>query len=765
LFAAIGRFDVRFRWLIVAVWIGGVIAGVRLLPSLSDVTQSNTVQFLPPSSPSVQAARLAAPFQTRNPAATAVIVADRASGPFTGADSDAMLRMEQAARQVPEVVMVTDLGISGDGKAAQALVTVAPPASNSSTASKKIVDDIRAGFTQSDSPAGLTFHLTGPLAASVDAQNTTGSNITRFTLAFVIVLLFAVYRAALTPLITLLPAGLAVALSGVLIAQMARAGVSVPSIAQLLLIVLVLGAGSDYGLFLSFRFREELARGRDATQALVTAVTRVGEAIAYSGLTVAAALLTLLLAPFGIYRGIGPALAIGIGVMLAASLTLTPALLAIFGRAAFWPNRPQPDRQRPPLWGRLAERVVRRPVVTLAAGVVLFGALAAGLVGYRTGGVSNSVPASSDSSAGAAVLAAHFPKATADSDQLLLRFRSSVWDDPVVLDRAQSQLGGAVVFQSLTGPLGSGPGSLTAAQLASLHQTLGPTAALPPVPPVGNAVDPARYAAYRATAQFISADGRTVQYYAILRAGPVGSSAAADAIPQARTALDAVARTTAAEAHGVAGQDASANDINSASTSSLVMVVPVVLALILILLSLMLRSLVAPWYLALTVGLSYLASLGFAMIVFVHLGGRDGLIFVLPLLLFVFSMALGEDYNILVMSRVREEAHDAPTLSAALTRAIGITGGTVTSAGIILAGTFVVLGLAGGRSDAQQLGFSIAFGVALDTFFVRTLLVPSIAMLLGRWNWWPSALSRVPASDRPGLGPGEELAGTTGSQP
>jgi RND superfamily putative drug exporter len=448
--------------------------------------------------------------------------------------------------------------------------------------------------------------------------------------------------------------------------------------------------------------------------------------------------------------------------MLAASLTLTPALLAIFGRAAFWPVRPKPASRRPMLWGRVAERVVRRPVVTLVAGVILFGALAAGLIGYRTGGLTSSAPANSDSGAGAAVLAAHFPKATIDSDQLLLRFSSSVWDDPAVLAQAQGQLASASVFQSVTGPLGSGPGSLTAAQLAQLHETMGPAAALPTAPPAGSPVDSAFYAAYRATAQFISPDGRTVRYYAVLRAGPVGSTAAAEAIPQATAALDAVARTTGAHAHGVAGQDASANDINSASNTSLVLVVPVVLVLILILLGLLLRSLIAPWYLALTVGLSYLASLGFAMIVFVHLGGNDGLIFVLPLLLFVFSMALGEDYNILVMSRIREEAHDAPTLSVALARAIGITGGTVTSAGIILAGTFVVLGLAGGRSDAQQLGFSIAFGVILDTFFVRTLLVPSIAVLLGRWNWWPSALSRPLTSEPLGLVAGQ-LVDTTQS--
>jgi RND superfamily putative drug exporter len=743
MFEAIAKFDVRFRWLIVAVWIAGVVAGVRILPSLSDVSQSNNVQFLSPSSPSVQAGELATPFRTGNPSGTALIVAGRASGPLTAADRAAVGRAERAALQVPGVVLVRDLGTSKDGSAAEALVTVPAPTASSNTASKKVVDGIRAGFSRAGAPPGLVLHLAGPLAVSVDAGNTTGgNNILRFTLIFVIVLLFIVYRAALAPLITLFPAALAVALSGPLIAEAARAGVSVSSIAQLLLVVLLVGVGSDYGLFLSFRFREELARGGEPREALVTAVTRVGQAITYSGLTVGAALLTLLLAPFGIYRGLGPALAIGVGVMLAASLTLTPALLAIFGRSAFWPGRPKPRPQRAVLWGRVAEQVVRRPVVMLAAGVVLFGALAAGLTGYRTGGLTSSAPPGSDSAAGGAVLATHFPKATVASDQLLMRFESPVWDDPAVLTRAQSRLAGAAVFRSVTGPLGSGPGSLTGDQLAGLHQTLGPAAQLPPALAAGSPVDPTLYAEYRASAQFISPDGRTVQYFAVMRAAPAGSSAAAGAIPQATAVLGAVARRAGARTHGVAGQDASAYDINSASNASVELVVPVVLVLILILLGLLLRSLVAPWYLALTVGLSYLASLGFAMIVFVHLGGSDGLIFVLPLLMFVFSMALGEDYNILVMSRIREEAHHAPTLSAALTRAIGITGGTITSAGIILAGTFTVLGLVGGRGEAQQLGFSIAFGVVLDTFFVRTLLVPSIAILLGRWNWWPSALSR-----------------------
>jgi RND superfamily putative drug exporter len=742
-FRAIGSFDRRFRWLIVAVWIVAVLAAVRLLPSLSSVAQSANAQFLSSSDPSVQAAQLAAPFQTKNPSGTVLIVALRDSGPLTAEDNAAIAREEQAAQQVSEVTAVVDLGVSKDGRAAEALVTVAASALSSDAASLSVVSALRASFAKADAPPGLSFHLTGPLAVAVDAANTNaGNNITRFTLLFVVVLLFVVYRAALAPLITLIPAALAVALSGPLIAELATAGVAVSSISQLLLVVLVLGAGSDYGLFLSFRVREHLAAGQEPGEAVVVAVERVGAAISYSAVVVAVALLALLLAPFGLYRGLGPALAIGIVVMLAASLTLTPALLAIFGRRAFWPTRPAESAQRIGLWGRLAERVVRRPVLTLAVGVVLFGVFSAGLIGYRTGGLTSGSPATSDSAAGAAVVAAHFPKATVGSEQLILRFASPVWDVPSVLTRTQMQLADAPAFESVAGPLGTGSGSLTAEQLAGLHTTLGPAASLPPRPPSGSTVSPDLYAAYRSSAQFISPDGKTIQYYAVPRAGPVGSAAAADAIPAARDALASVAVAVGAEAYGVAGQDATTFDIDRASTASLELVIPVVLVLILILLGLMLRSIVAPWYLALTVALSYLATLGFAMVVFVHIGGSDGLIFVLPLLLFVFSMALGADYNILLMSRIREEAHEAPNLSVALIRAIGITGGTITSAGIILAGTFAVLGLVGGSTQAQQLGFSIAFGVLLDTFFVRTLLVPSIAVLLGRWNWWPSALSK-----------------------
>jgi RND superfamily putative drug exporter len=693
MFAAIARFDIRFRWLIVAVWLVGVVAGVRLLPGLTTVTQAGNGQFLPASSPSVRASQLAAPFQVADPGRTATIVASRSSGPLTAADAVAVTQVERAVRQVPGVSSVRDAGTSPDGLAARAVVTVPGSVSSNNSAATDAVQRIRAAMAHAGAPAGLDLHLAGPLAVDVDARSTESGGITRFTLLFVIVVLFVVYRAALAPLVTLIPAALAVVISGPLIAViMGWAGIGVPPSTQPLLIVLLLGAGTDYGLFLCFRFREELARGAGTRDALVTAVSRVGQALTFSGLIVAAALLTMLLAPSGIYQGIGPSLAIGIAVMLVAALTLMPALLAIFGRAVFWPSRPRPSARRAVMWGRVAAHVVRRPVVMLAAGVVLFGALAAGLIGFRTTGeLGNSPPDGSDSAAGAAVLAAHFPPVTG-TDQLLLRYGAPVTNS-ARLDAAGARLAGDPVFRTVSGP-------------------------------------------------DASPDGRTVLYRAVLRAGPVGSTPAANAVPQAAAALAAAARATGARASGVAGPDASLHDVLASSDASLALVVPAILVLILLLLGLMLRSLVAPWYLALTVGLSYLSSLGFAMIVFVHLGGADGVVFILPLLMFVFSMALGEDYNVLVMSRIQEEARDASSLSEALTGAIGITGTTVTAAGVILAGAFVVLGIAGGGSQTRELGFSIAFSVVLDTFFVRTLLVPSIAMLLGRWNWWPAPMSR-----------------------
>ncbi|EQD36236.1 MMPL domain protein [mine drainage metagenome] len=189
-----------------------------------------------------------------------------------------------------------------------------------------------------------------------------------------------------------------------------------------------------------------------------------------------------------------------------------------------------------------------------------------------------------------------------------------------------------------------------------------------------------------------------------------------------------------------------AYDVQSLSTSDLIHIIPLVAILIALLLAVVMRSLVAPLYLVVSVVLSYLAALGLVAVIFVHLLGQNGINFILPFLMFVFLMALGSDYNILMMTRIREEVQQMP-LRQAVRRAVGMTGTTVSTAGLVLGGTFAVLALAGGGSGGsqiQQIGFGIAAGVFMDTFLIRTLVVPSFVVLLGRWNWWPSKLSRQP---------------------
>jgi RND superfamily putative drug exporter len=252
------------------------------------------------------------------------------------------------------------------------------------------------------------------------------------------------------------------------------------------------------------------------------------------------------------------------------------------------------------------------------------------------------------------------------------------------------------------------------------------------------------YQLYRATSQFVSADGKTIQFQTSLKAGDPSTTAALNAVPAVRDAAQSVVPTLHATDSGVTGEAPALYDISSISNSDLAHVIPIAIIVIGVLLALVMRSLVAPLYLIASVALSYFAALGLAVIVFIEIGGSGGITFILPFLLFIFLLALGEDYNILVMTRIREEAHHLP-LREAVSRAVAVTGTTVTSAGLVLAGTFAVFAVVGGRgaggSQIVDVGIGLAIGVIMDTFVVRTVLVPCTVVLLGRWNWWPSKLS------------------------
>jgi putative drug exporter of the RND superfamily len=736
-FSAIGNFSVRFRWPIVIGWVLITIVSVRAFPGLSDVAKDSQSSFLPANSPSVQAENLAQPFQDSKHGVATLVVA-RQNAPLSAADTQQIAAVETTIRGLQGVLRVQDFGLSPDRHAEQAQVVTDLPPFRAGSDAISLVAAIRGAFP-SDA-AGLQFHLTGTIPAFVDQQSQSKSsmgNIQSFSLLFIIVLLLVAFRALLAPLVTLIPAALVLALASPVIAGATHLGVQVSAITQFILIVLILGAGTDYGLFLVFRTREELRRGLEPKDAVRRAVATVGESITFSALIVIAALMSLIIAQFNFYQSLGPALAIGIALMLMAGLTLLPALLAIFGRAVFWPSRARLVQQpRPSVYGRIAAVAVRRPLPIAIVGSILFGAIALGQIGTTTAGFADqSAPSGTDSSAGDTLISEHYASANLNATEFLFKFPSPIWlhaDDLYTIQSALQTGGG---FATVEGPLTFSGQPLTPAQLVAVHNG-------------GNAQ------AVAALARFVSPDGRTVQFIAV--EPRAGALPIAD-VPRVRALASRTGSSVGAVASGVFGIQPFAYDVDQLSSSDLWHIIPVVAILIAILLAIVMRSLVAPLYLVTSVLLSYLAALGLTALIFVHLGGQSGINFVLPFLMFVFLMALGSDYNVLVMTRIREESHHATTRDA-VRRAIGATGTTVTTAGLILGGTFAVLAFAGGGasggSQIQQIGYGVAFGVVMDTFVVRTILVPAFVVLLGRRNWWPSRLWRdgEPASGDTGAG-------------
>jgi putative drug exporter of the RND superfamily len=789
IFSAIGRFAVRFRWLVLLLWIVGAVAAVTQLPALSSVTQNNNSKFLPASAPSEHAVELAAPFGTANLIPVPVVAA-RSGSPLTPADVTALTALAHQLRTVPTVSQVLEAGRSADGRAEQ-FVALATQGGGNQNQQTDLVNALRAKIAQAGLPAGLRAHLAGDVAIQVDQQKASGNQgneVQDLSIVFIIVLLVLIFRSFTLALVTIAPAVFSVLISGPLVAEAARHGLQVSPLAQFLLIVLVLGAGTDYGLFLVFRVREELRAGQHSAQgdnfpgsrgsggsilsdlvhprpearlAIVTSVTRVGESITFSAATVVAAVLTLLLASFSFYSDLGIPFAIAIGVILIAGLTLLPALLsirlsllavkrtmfrAIFGRPKLLPWNIQ-GTGKTGVWSRVAARIVRRPGLTLGIGVVVFGALAFGALGYVAGGFGGDTtpPAGSDSAAGATLLARYFPQSSANPTNLIFRFSKPAWTDPAPLAAATTQLRATGLFTQVAGPLNPSGAALTPAQYTALHAKLGPAKALPATPPAGVGVPAAAYQIYRATSNYVSPDGRTVQYLTGLKAGDPGNTPALNAVPAIRVATTKVAKSIGAADSGVGGEAPALHDISAISNSDLQRVIPIAILVIGLLLALVLRSLVAPLYLIASVGISFLAALGLSVLLFIKIGGSGGLVFFMPFLMFIFLLALGEDYNILVMTRIREEAQKRP-LREAVARALTATGTTVTSAGLVLAGTFIVFGLVAGSgaggSQFRDIALGLAFGILMDTFLVRTLLVPSTVVLLGRWNWWPSRMSR-----------------------
>jgi putative drug exporter of the RND superfamily len=758
IFVAVGRFSVRYRWLVVITWVLLAAGALAFLPSLGSVVKNDNAAFLPTSAPSVRAQALVTPFQGTGQA-SGVLVASDENGPLSGADQSAVDVIAHLARGVADVTSVTQGPVSADGAARTLGIDFSGSVAGGGPGAARAVGTLRS-IAADHAPPGLQVYVTGSLPELVDQQqagNRTVNRVQIFSILLIVLLLLLAFRATLAPLATLAPAALALAVAGPVIAASTALGVEISSLLQLLLTALVLGAGTDYGLFLIFRYRENLRRGLSPHEAIVASVEKVGQSVTFSAVTVMAALLTLLLASFGLYRGVGPGLAIGIAVVLAVELTFFPALLAILGRAVFWPSVPRPGHVRPGRWGAIAARVSSRPVPAIVVGTLLLGALAGGLVAYAPSGFNpGGAIAGSNSEEGLQALETHFGPSALGVTDVVLRFPRPIWGRLHTLRTVERDLRASGRFSSVDDALDAGGQPVPPAALARAHRLLGPPQDLPAQEPSGDSLPPPLYDAYRAAAQYVSQDGRTVLYKTSLEAGGPGSTSAMQAIPGIRTIVRQVATVVGAQQYGVAGQAAAAADVSSYSGRDVARIAPLVLLILALILGLVLRSAVAPLYLVASVALSYLASLGLAVILFVVVGGQLGINFTLPFFLFVFVMALGEDYNILVMNRIREEAARLP-LRRAVAVALGTTGTTVTSAGLVLAGTFGVLA-AFTSGQVQQIATGLALGILLDTFIVRTLMVPSVAVLLGPWNWWPSKLGRRPA-------PGSIAVVDRGSQP
>jgi RND superfamily putative drug exporter len=751
-YEALARFVVRFRWFVVVFWLA-VAIGTSALPSIGSQINDNNSAFLSNSEPSIHAANLAAPIlgtgDTGN-ISSMQLLAVSSSRPLNSADIAATERLVKLLKLLPKVASIQVASVSADGQAVQLRVRARVSVSATPDEDKVVVDALMAQFPKARPPAGLKFEVAGQIAdvvANGEQSDKNNSEIQLVSIVFIILLLLVVFRSLPAALVTLFPSGLALAIAGRLIGALGSGGLQISSITQILLIVLLLGAGTDYGLFFVFRVREELRAGEEPHAAVEHALVRVGESITASAATVILALLTLLFASFGLYHDLGLPLAVGMCVMLAIGLTLLPALLAIVGRKAFWPSKIAPGSQRDGIWGTVAGALVRRPKTTLSVGLIVFLALAVGALGYKAGdfGGALTAPKGSFAATGDNALAKHFPQTSSNPANLVLTYRGSIWKSPSRIAAAELSLQRSGEFTQLAGPLNPTGPALSVSALSRLYAEFGPPQKLPVSPPPGSKVAPAAYNAYRADALFVSAKGGVIEFIATLKAGDQASTSAMHATPQIRQAVASAARASGAEQSGVAGEAAAIYDINKTANHDLAVVVPIAILAIGLLLAAVLRSAVAPLYLIVSVGLSYLASLGVATLVFIDIGGDGGISFVLPFLMFIFLLALGEDYNILVMTRIREEARGLP-LTEAVIKAISRTGSTVTSAGLILGGTFAVFAVVGGsgagNGDLHAIGFGLAAGILMDTFLVRTLLVPSVVTLLGRWNWWPSQLSR-----------------------
>ena len=664
-------------WVLVALSVGS------LQPRLQESTENDPASFLPKGADSRTVLELVEERFPSGRTVAALVVWQRA-GSLTDADRAAIGGQLDELAGVGPVVSPLEPGaeeqglLSPDGSTA---VAVIPIGSSTIEEIEPAVEEIRSVVGGGE---GLESWVTGPAAVSVDAVEIFGSidaTLLLATSALILVLLLLIYRSPVVAVVPLVVVALAYTVAAGLVYLLVSQGwLQVNGQTTGILIILMFGAGTDYCLLIVARYREELRRYEDKHEAMAKALVHTSPAILSSGGTVVCAMLVLLVTSLN--SSTGPVFATGVAVTMVAGLTLLPALLTIVGRRAFWPVVPrfgEEAKEGGGIWHRIGSAVARRPAATAVATVALLLVCAAGnavdLPGLSlSGGFRNEA----ESVEGAEALAAALPAG-----------ETGPTDVVVEAEPARLEESAASVAEALRAEEG----------VASVGEVEA------------------------------SEDGRLARFQVILEDDPY-SEAAVDRVETLRETAAATGEDVL-----IGGPTAEEADTRATARSDALLAVPLTLALIFLILVALLRAVVAPVYLILSVILSYAATIGLAYLAFAYVFDAPGSDASLPLLVFVFVVALGVDYNIFLMARVREEAERHGSNQGVLL-GLECTGGVITSAGLILAGTFAVLMLLP-LEQLFQLGFAVAVGILLDTFVVRTLLVPAVALLLGDRSWWP----------------------------
>ena len=674
----------RSKYLVVVFWVLVVAALGGLAGKLQGAEKNDASAYLPSSAESTQELNEQNLFQSKN-LNPALVVYVRDSG-VTAADLQKAKADARSFASLPAVNgRVAPPVVSKDHKAIQTVVG-ANLGYNSDIGG--FVTNVKN--TASKDSAGLSVYVGGPAASAADQIKIfkgIDTTLLYATLGVVIVLLLLTYRSPVLWLLPILSAGVALTVAQAVIYLLTQhANLTVNGQSEGILVVLVIGASTDYALLLIARYREELRRHADRHEAMAVALRRAGPAIIASGLTVVAGMLCLLAAESNDISGLGPVAAIGIGVGLIAMITLLPALLVVFGRWVFWPIRPGYGSAEPTsrgVWSRVGQAIGRRPRTVWLVTAILLGIGALGLIGFKIGPltVAQSFRGTPPSITAQNVLAEHFPAGSGEPVQVIANAGSA--------------------------------GQVRAA----LAATDGVASVTPPAIKDGRA--------------FLQATTTM----------PPDSQAAYTLVDKVRTTVHAIPGADAK----VGGGTAINKDVESAAAHDRDLLIPLILGVVLLILGVLLRAIVAPLVLIATVVLSFASALGISALFFKHVFGFAGADTGMPLFVFVFLVALGIDYNIFLMTRVREESIRSGTRRGALT-GLAATGGVITSAGLVLAGTFAMLSTLP-LVEFTEIGFAVALGVLLDTIIVRSVLVTALTLDIGRHIWWPSALARHEQAD------------------